>query len=77
MRTKDEQVHVSPSARARDIMTGLIARHGLIQAVEIAQHIQAQAQATLAQQKRLHPEDWPAPAKTLPAIPKVIGGHNV
>lgn len=75
MRSKDEQQPVSPSQKARDIVTCLIARHGLLQAVDIGQCIQAQIGAAVEQQKRLHPEDWvssPAqPAQTEPAQTEV------
>jgi hypothetical protein len=82
-RIKDEQPYVSPSARARDIVTCLIARHGLLQAVDIGHCIEAQLGAAVEQQKRLHPEDKglplrPAqPARTappaVPAVPKILG----
>ncbi len=66
LRTKEEQVLVSPSERARVIVTALIARHGLLQAVDIGQCIQAQLGAAVEQQKRLHPEDWVQPSQTEP-----------
>jgi hypothetical protein len=69
MRTKDEQQIVSPSARARDIVTILIARYGLLQAVEIGQHVQAQLNAAMEQQKRRHPGEWPT---TRPGPPRVV-----
>jgi hypothetical protein len=75
MRSKDEQQPVNPNRRARDITDALIARHGLLQAVEIGQHIQAQLGAAVEQQKRLHPEDWAQPLQTEPrkslTMPKV------
>ena len=79
MRNRDEQQHVSPSQKARDIVTCLIARYGLLQAVDIGRHISAQLGAAVEQQKRLHPTEWPAQpaqsepqfAKQLPAIPKI------
>jgi hypothetical protein len=70
LRSKDEQAYVSPSARARDIVTCLIARHGLLQAADIGQCIQAQLGAAVEQQRRLHPEEWPS--KKIPAMP-IIG----
>jgi len=75
MRTKDEQQPVSPSKRARDITDALIARHGLLQAVDIGQCIQAQLGAAVEQQKRLHPKDWVTQAEptkkslTIPRVP--------
>jgi len=58
MRSREEQQPISPSEKARDVVTVLIARYGLLQAVEIGQCIQAQLGAAVEQQKRLHPEEW-------------------
>jgi len=70
MRSKEEQRDIVPSQKARDITDVLIARYGLLWAVEIGQHIQAQLGAAVEQQKRLHPEDWVQPAQPEPTPTK-------
>ncbi len=77
MRNREEQAPVSPSDRARDIVTCLIARHGLLQAVDIGRCIGAQLGAAVEQQKRLHPKEWPAQSsqtepKTTLTMPKIV-----
>lgn len=82
MRTKDEQRPISPSEIARGISDGLIARYGVLNALDVARCVQEQAQAALNQQKRLHPDEWkdalsaqplqPEPKK-MPPMPRI--GH--
>ena len=70
MRDRKEQLRVSPSERAHDIVTGIVARHGLLQAVDIGRCIQAQLGAMVEQQKRLHPTEWPA-TSTCPIVQSI------
>ena len=78
MRSRDEQQPISPSERARAIVTNIVARHGLLQAVDIGQHVQAQLGAMVEQQRRAHPEEWAQSvqthhdeAKKIPPVPKI------
>lgn len=57
-RTKDEQRPIAVGDTARTISNDLIARHGILQAMAVADRIAEQVRAALESQKRLHPEDW-------------------
>ena len=58
MRSKDEQAPVVPSAVATPISNSLIAKYGILNALDIARCALEQVQASLNQQKRLHPDEW-------------------
>jgi hypothetical protein len=84
VRTKAEQLRITPSAEANKVSTVLIAKYGILNALDVAQCIQEQVQAAINQQRRLHPEDWaddtaqpsqpePQPAKKVPAMPRITG----
>jgi hypothetical protein len=83
-RSKDEQRPISPSETARSISDSLIARYGIINALDVARCVQEQVQAAVNQQKRLHPDEWEQqtaqpsqPESKLerksPAMPRIAG----
>lgn len=57
-RTRDEQRPIAIGDVARIISTDLIARYGILQALDVAERVYEQVRASLESQKRLHPEDW-------------------
>ncbi len=68
---------VNPSGCARDIVTVLVARHGLLQAVDIGRCIVAQLGAMVEQQKRLHPEDWHSRHKPTRSKQKKVANSRI
>ena len=84
MRSKAEQAPVVPSAVATPLSNMLIAKYGILNALDIARCVQEQVQASLNQQMRLHPEEWlessaqssqpePKPERKSPAMPRIGG----
>jgi hypothetical protein len=81
-RDKSEQRTICPSVEATPISDSLIARYGILNALDIARCIQEQVQAAINQQKRLHPDEWPEPSaqpsqpepnqtKKVPPMPRI------
>ena len=73
MRSKAEQAPVVPSAVATPLSNMLIAKYGILNALDIARCVQEQVQASINQQKRLHPEEWPQPERKSPVMPRITG----
>ena len=84
MRSKDEQAPIVPSVAATPISNSLIAKYGILNALDIARCVLEQVQASLNQQKRLHPDEWlessaqssqpePKPERKSPPMPRIGG----
>ena len=71
MRTKGEQRRINSASVGRRIADALIARHGILQAVEISQEVCISVAESLTEQKRRHPEEWPREERALPVVPKI------